>query len=83
MTEPVGGSGRLEILVEPFRESDPGPHVNAAIDALRAAELDVDMGPFATVADGELEVLIDALAAALRDGFAGGADGVQIRIERT
>ena len=36
----------MEILVEPFKENDPGPHVIAAVDAARAAGLDVDMGPF-------------------------------------
>ena len=30
-------NARMEILVEPFKENDPGPHVTAVIDAARAA----------------------------------------------
>jgi len=73
---------RLEVLVEPFRENDPGPHVTAAIDALSAAGLDPDMGPFATTADGDLDVVMAAAAALVRAGFDAGADAIQLRIER-
>lgn len=72
----------LEVLVEPFRENDPGPHVTAAIDALHAAGLQPDMGPFATTADGDLESVIAAAAALVRAGFDHGADAIQLRIER-
>ena len=72
---------RLEMLVEPFRENAPGPHVTAVIDAAAAAGLDADMGPFATTADGELDALIEGAAAMLRAGFAAGATAIQLRVE--
>lgn len=72
----------LEVLVEPFRENAPGPHVQAAVDALRDAGLDPDMGPFATTADGDVDALADAAAALVRAAFANGASAVQLRVER-
>ena len=73
---------RAEVLVEPFRENDPGPHVTAAIDALETAGLRPDMGPFATVAEGDLDATIEAVSRMLRAGFEAGADAIQVRIER-
>lgn len=73
---------RAEVLVEPFRENDPGPHVNAAIDVLSAAGLSPDMGPFATETVGDLDTTIEAVARLLRASFDAGADAVQVRIER-
>jgi len=70
------------VLVEPFRENDPGPHVVAAIDVLSDAGLEPDMGPFATETDGDLSVTIEAVARLLTASFDAGADAVQVRIER-
>jgi len=72
---------RLEVLVEPFRENDPGPHVTAAIDVLDQAGLGPDMGPFATSAEGQLDQIADAVAALLRAAFANGATSVQLRVD--
>jgi uncharacterized protein YqgV (UPF0045/DUF77 family) len=74
---------RIEVLVEPFRENDPGPHVTAAVNALEDAELATDMGPFATVATGELDQVIGAVTALLRESFEAGAEAIQLRVERT
>ena len=73
---------RVEVLVEPFRENDPGPHVAAAIDVLKDAGLTPDMGPFATETEGDLEITIEAVARLLRASFEAGADAVQARVER-
>lgn len=73
---------RLEVLVEPFRENDPGRHVTAAIDVLSAAGLDPDMGPFATTVDGEVGELSAAVADLLSAAFANGATSVQLRVDR-
>lgn len=73
---------RIEVLVEPFRENDPGPHVTAAIDAIAATGMAPDMGPFATTAEGDLEQAIAAVTALVRAGFDSGADAIQVRIER-
>lgn len=72
---------RMEILVEPFRENDPGPHVTAVVDAARATGLDVDMGPFATTVSGELAEVIAASSAMMSAGFEAGATAIQLRLE--
>jgi uncharacterized protein YqgV (UPF0045/DUF77 family) len=76
-------SVHLEMLVEPFREDQPGPHVLAAVSALEQTGLTVEMGPFASIADGELQTLLDAVAAALKAGFAQGAERISVSVERT
>ena len=71
----------LEVLVEPFRENDPGPHVAAVVDVATSAGLDPDMGPFATTMDGEIDTLAAAVADMIRAGFAHGASALQIRLD--
>lgn len=75
-------TAHVEILVEPFEEDRPGPHVTAAIDAFENAGLHVDMGPFATTVDGELDAAITAVADALRAGFHHGAERIRVSVER-
>lgn len=72
---------RLEILVEPFRENDPGPHVHAVLSALTRAGLEPDMGPFATTAQGDTDSIAAVLAEVVRTGVASGATAIQLRIE--
>ncbi|MCP3992274.1 MAG: hypothetical protein GY724_24605 [Actinomycetia bacterium] len=74
--------GQLEVLVEPFKENEPGPHVAATLDALTDAGLEVDMGPFSTTANGELTKLVGAVHAMLQSGFDAGASTIQIRLTR-
>lgn len=74
---------RVEVLVEPFRENDPGPHVTAAVGALEEAGLETDMGPFATTATGDLDQVIGAVTVLLRRSFAAGAEAIQLRVERS
>ena len=73
----------LEILVEPFRENDPGPHVAAVLDAAAAAGLTADMGPFAPTIDGDVDQLAGAIADMIRAGFRNGATALQMRIDAT
>jgi len=73
-------NGQIEILVEPFKENDPGPHVKAAIDALQDADLKADMGAFATTASGDLESIIKMLPGLLTAGFDSGATSIQLRL---
>lgn len=75
-------TAHLEVFVEPFKENDPGRHVTATVEALVSGGLDIDMGPFATTADGDLDVVIEAASAALRAGLEAGASSIQLRIER-
>lgn len=73
---------RLEILVEPFRESDPGPHVTAVLDVLTQRGFVVDMGPFSSSVEGELIDLVGALEELCTAGFNAGATNIQTRITR-
>jgi len=73
---------RVEVLVEPFRENDPGPYVLAAVDAMSSAGLDPDMGPFATTGHGEAETVIGSIPEILQAAFGAGANAVQIRVEQ-
>lgn len=73
----------LEVLVEPFRENEPGPHVHAVLDALEQAGLEPDMGPFATTVSGSRDAIADAVAALVRAGVGAGASALQLRIEVT
>jgi uncharacterized protein YqgV (UPF0045/DUF77 family) len=70
----------LEFIVEPFVEGNPGRHVHAAVDAVEAHELRVDLGPFSSSTQGTTE----AVAAAVRDllvaGFNAGADRIQLHV---
>jgi uncharacterized protein YqgV (UPF0045/DUF77 family) len=77
----VSGRARLEVLVEPFKVNDPGPHVTAAIEAIEAAGLVADMGPFATITEGGFDQVMVAMNALTNAGFLAGADAIQIRIE--
>ncbi len=74
--------GRLEILVEPFKENDPGPHVLAVLDFVRQRGHDVDMGPFSSTVSGELDELVSLTSALLQAGFDAGATSIQTRLER-
>ncbi len=71
----------LDVLVEPFKENDPGPHVRAVVDSLTNAGLDPDMGPFSTTAVGDHNRLIAAVPELLEAGFGEGASSIQVRIE--
>ncbi len=71
---------RLEFFVEPFTEGRPGHHVTAAIEEVAARGLDVRVGPFGSVAHGELEALIDVAGPLLRSALSAGADRISLHI---
>ena len=72
---------RVEFLVEPFVNNNPGPHVSAAVQVADRAGLAPDMGPFATTATGDLEQVLGSLADLVRASFENGATSVQVRID--
>lgn len=76
----TGTHPRLEFFVEPFVEGRPGRHVKAAIDEAAARGLDVQIGPFGSVAHGDLEALIDAAGPLLRSALAAGADRISLHL---
>lgn len=69
-----------EFLVEPFEEGNPGSHVNAAVDRVRAAGLEVEQGPFGNTISGAATIVIPALAAALEAALAAGATRVTLNV---
>ncbi len=72
----------LELLVEPFREGRPGPHVQAALAALTDAGLEVDVGPFATSASGSAEDIAAAVQRVIVAALGEGASRVSLTISR-
>jgi len=70
----------LEFMVEPFVEGAPGAHVRAAVEAVSAAGLDVDLGPFGSTAAGDPAAVADALAALTRAAFAAGASRLTVHV---
>ena len=73
----------LEVLVEPFRENEPGDHVRAVLDQLIEGGLQPDLGPFSTTADGDLDQVAEAVASAISAGIRNGATALQFRIKTT
>ena len=73
---------RVEFTTEPFHgEDDQLPaHVTASADALRYAGLSPDLGPLGTSVEGEAEVVVDAMAAALKEALSHGATRVTLAL---
>lgn len=72
---------RVEFTIEPFVEGDPGEHVTAAIDAVRAAGATVEVGPFGTsceIVDDQVAALVGAVVDA---AVARGATHLSIHVE--
>jgi len=72
---------RAEFTVEPFIDGHPGPHVLAAIEAVRAAGLEPDVGPFGTVIQGDAATITDAIAAMIAAARWAGAERVTLQID--
>ena len=70
----------MEFTIEPFVDGEPGPHVLAAIEEIRAAGLDHEMGPFGTTVRGEAPAVIAAVARALDSAVAAGATRVSLQL---
>jgi uncharacterized protein YqgV (UPF0045/DUF77 family) len=72
---------RVEFTIEPFHEGEPGLHVTAPADALRAMDIDVEVGPFGSscqVGDGRVS---DVVAAIVRIALEHGASHVNVDVE--
>ena len=70
----------VEFTIEPFVEGTPGPHVMAAIDAVRACDVDVEIGPFGTACTVELRA-VGALVGSFTDAaMANGATHVSVHV---
>lgn len=70
----------LEFLVEPFKEGQPGKHVTAALEAVDASGLTVEMGAFATSGSGEVAVVAQAVHDLILAAMSEGANRLQIQV---
>ncbi|GJM37601.1 MAG: DNA-binding protein [Acidimicrobiales bacterium] len=77
------GDIAAEFLVEPFVEGSPGAHVTAAVDAFAAHEIEVELGPFASSAEGDVDAMADAIAEMIRAAMTNGATSIQLRVAAT
>jgi uncharacterized protein YqgV (UPF0045/DUF77 family) len=69
-----------EFTIEPFVEGDPGRHVTAGIEAVRATGVDVEVGPFGTVATGDIDAVVTAVADLCRQATAAGAERISLQL---
>ena len=71
---------RIEFTVEPFVEGHPGPHVLAAIEAVTERGVPVDVGPFSSVADVEVDQAASTVAALLQAALDRGATRLAVQL---
>lgn len=73
---------RVEFLVEPFSEGDPGPHVRAAVVAIEQAGLAVELGPFGSSTEGDSAEVLSAIYRAVEAALEAGAVRIGLTIAR-
>jgi uncharacterized protein YqgV (UPF0045/DUF77 family) len=71
----------VEFVIGPFQEGEPGEHVTAAIEAMTAAGLDVEMGAFATTVRGDVEVVAEAVRAMIVRAVNSGANRLNLHVQ--
>lgn len=71
---------RLEFIVEPFVDGQPGPHVTAAVAAVEALGFTVEFGPFGSSAEVPADRIGAAASALLSAAYAHGATHVSIHV---
>ncbi|MCP4306485.1 MAG: hypothetical protein GY926_10345 [bacterium] len=69
-----------EFLVEPFEVGNPGPHVIAAVEAVRVHGFEPEIGPFGTTIEGDTEHVIEAVKGLLDAANDAGASRVSIQV---
>jgi len=74
------GMANVEFLVEPFHEGEPGDHVQAAIAAFSDAGIEVELGPFSSLASGSLDSVADAVRDMIVRSISAGATSVRLQI---
>ena len=71
----------VEFTIEPFVEGEPGSHVTAAIAAVEAMGLSVELGPFGSSFVVSREKVGDAVRAVLDAAYSNGATHVNVNVE--
>jgi len=76
---------RAEFTTEPFHGEDghPPAHVTSAAAALVAAGFTPDLGPLGTSVEGDSDLVVEAVAAAMRAAFAEGASRITLTMADT
>ena len=73
----------VEFTVEPFVDGEPGPHVQAAVDAAEASGLTTEFGPFGTTMTGDDDTaVLAAIDGVVRAALSAGATRLAVQIER-
>lgn len=70
----------LEFTIEPFVEGQPGPHVRAAVAAVKALGVAVEFGPFGSSCDASGDTMPAVVAAIVQQAFANGATHVSMHV---
>ena len=70
----------LEFTVEPFVEGQPGPHVQAAVDAAAALGGTVEFGPFGSTCRAPADLMPAIVAAVTGAAFANGATHISLHV---
>jgi uncharacterized protein YqgV (UPF0045/DUF77 family) len=73
---------QVEFTIEPFVEGRPGPHVTAAIAAVEACGVVVELGPFGSSCRIPLDRAAEVTGAIVAAAFANGATHVSMHTER-
>lgn len=68
----------VEFIVEPFTEGVLGPHVTSALEVLRQAGLEPDVGPFGNTIYGDSKEVFPAFSEAATAAFANNATALSI-----
>jgi uncharacterized protein YqgV (UPF0045/DUF77 family) len=72
----------VEFTVEPFVDGEPGPHVQAAVDAAQASGLDTMFGLFGTTMRGDDDdAVLAAIDGVVRAALRAGATRLAVQIE--
>lgn len=71
---------RVEFVIEPFTDGQPGPHVTAGIAAIEARGLTVTMGPFGSTVEGDTKTVSDAIASMVDAAISDGAARVLVEV---
>jgi uncharacterized protein YqgV (UPF0045/DUF77 family) len=72
---------RAEFMIEPFVEGSLGPPVLAGIEAVTDRGFEPRIGAFGTTIEGDVEMIVVALAEMLDAAMAAGATRVTVQVE--
>ncbi len=73
---------KVDFTVEPFTDGELGPHVRAALAAVRASGYEPEVGPFGNSMTGPVDSVLAAASAAIEAAFHAGASGVAMTVTK-